>query len=142
MNFLREYNISKCLDEYGFHSSYKDKYNNKCFIYFLINENKVVYIGRTGDINLRLKTHFRNKQFNKVFLLYMRKYERAFQLEKRLIEAFVPKYNSIGRWKNRKTRNAICLIARTHTSKQCSSCKKNIFIAEIQRIKDWIIEKV
>lgn len=130
MNYLKEYNI-------------KDKYNYKYYIYFLIDKDKVVYIGRTGDINLRLKNHFRDKQFNRVFLLYIRKYERAFQLEKRLIEALIPKYNSIGRWKNRKKRNPICLATRSSYKRGlCLSCERIVFIEEIQKIKNWIVEKI
>jgi len=66
-------------------------------VYFLINKNKIVYIGRSHNILSRLFIHLKNP--NKIFTHYHIiknnfKTENSLWLESEYIMKFKPKYNS------------------------------------------------
>jgi hypothetical protein len=74
------------------------------FLYFLIDNEEVVYIGSTSDLSTRIWSHKKDKKFNEV--KYIMGTDRVFILyeEERYIKMFSPKYN-IEHCKHRKPCN-------------------------------------
>ena len=71
-------------------------HKDKNIVYFLINKNKIVYVGMTSNIFLRLSDHrlITEKIFDSYsFLVVPRKDIR--KIEKYFIDKFKPKYNGI-----------------------------------------------
>lgn len=62
------------------------------FIYFLLHNNKIVYIGQSGDIHGRVISHRRNKVFDSIRSIECHIKNLNFY-EKRWIDKFKPKYN-------------------------------------------------
>jgi hypothetical protein len=61
-------------------------------IYFLYDNNELVYIGKSTNIHIRINTHRKNKQFDSYSILKcceddLKIYERI------LINKYLPKYN-------------------------------------------------
>lgn len=63
-----------------------------CGIYFLINQNDVVYIGQSVNIHSRIAQHKNNKKFDKFSYIECGKPELS-HLEVKYIKKFKPKYN-------------------------------------------------
>ena len=65
-----------------------------CGIYFLIEDNEIVYIGKSIDVKKRLKQHadYSEKLFNRIFFVQCDKNELN-KLEAYYILKFRPKYN-------------------------------------------------
>lgn len=63
-------------------------------VYFLLQDDEIVYVGSSTNVNSRLATHIgeKRKQFNKIFFFKTANY---IQLEKEYIKKFNPKYNII-----------------------------------------------
>jgi excisionase family DNA binding protein len=72
----------------------KEAEGNKilCGIYFLINENDVVYIGQSVNIHSRIAQHKNSKTFDKFSYIECEKSELS-HLEVKYIKKFKPKYN-------------------------------------------------
>jgi len=65
-----------------------------CGVYFLIENNEVVYVGQSNDIESRIRNHrYENtKQFSEV--VYFRCKQNTLRYhEKKYIKLFLPKYN-------------------------------------------------
>lgn len=70
-------------------------------VYFLVENNEVVYVGQSTDIASRIRKHQSDKFFNKVFYIECRK-ERLNEIENYFIISFNPEYN--------RTHNAVIAI--------------------------------
>jgi hypothetical protein len=67
---------------------------SKIGVYFLIKENKIIYVGKSIYIIDRLETHRRSKKrYNKVFIHYCTK-ENIDILESKYIYKFMPEENN------------------------------------------------
>lgn len=67
--------------------------SSQVFIYFLLDENEVVYVGKTTRGISRIYAH-KNKHFNRIFVLPC--YEQDLdKLENKYIVKYKPKYNKI-----------------------------------------------
>ena len=65
----------------------------KNIVYFLMKDDEVVYIGHTTRGIKRILEHFNNKDFNN-YAFYETDEEKLFDLEKKLIRMYMPKYNN------------------------------------------------
>lgn len=66
----------------------------KCFIYFLIKNNIVVYVGQTSQGMLRPYQHIKDKDFNEIRLMFCDK-EELNKLEEYYIVKYSPMYNKL-----------------------------------------------
>lgn len=71
-------------------SNYKQDVNDAC-VYFLLNENEVVYIGQTTKEN-RPFAHEKDKEFTDVYFIPV-KYPYNLKLEQNLLSKYTTKYN-------------------------------------------------
>jgi hypothetical protein len=79
------------------------KYKGYYFVYFLINKNKIDYIGITESLYSRLIHHKCTKQIEEVLLLKFDNYYKMLEAEKELIDIFNPPLNIMNDFKiNRK----------------------------------------
>lgn len=62
-------------------------------VYFLVSDDKVVYVGQTVEIHNRLATHRREKKFDSAFYLQVGRIEDLLEVEKAFIQLFKPKLN-------------------------------------------------
>ena len=69
---------------------------SNCCIYFLIDNDEIVYVGKTMHITSRVITHKLTKKFDRVSFISCSKEEME-ELEKMYIEKFSPRINEIGR---------------------------------------------
>lgn len=67
------------------------KYEN-CFIYFLLKDNEVVYVGQTKHGIIRPLTHTKDKDFNEIKILYCEEKELDLT-EDCYIQKYKPLYN-------------------------------------------------
>ena len=67
-------------------------FSQKIGIYFLCHYNKIIYIGQSIDIDGRLRSHLKDKKFNKVFFIPCLKKELE-NLEIFYIEKYKPILN-------------------------------------------------
>lgn len=78
-------------------------YKGSYFVYFLINKNKIDYIGVSESLYSRLIQHKCTKQFQEVLLLKFDNYNKMLEAEKELIDMFNPSLNIMNDFKiNRK----------------------------------------
>lgn len=73
---------------------YFDLSNDTYYIYFLLKDNQVVYIGQTNNIFNRIKGHQKNKEFNNVAYITTTK-DKANYLENYYIIKYEPFYNKL-----------------------------------------------
>lgn len=64
----------------------------RCFIYFLIDNEEVVYVGQTTNGLARIEVHRRDKQFDKVYTILCEP-ENLDHIENSYIMKYQPKYN-------------------------------------------------
>ena len=70
------------------------KTKDRFFVYILMKENNIVYIGRTKNIKNRLEIHDRsNRDFNKIVITENINQTENIEKEKRYIKYFKPIYN-------------------------------------------------
>lgn len=67
------------------------------YVYILFHEYKIVYVGLTGSIRVRINEHNQNKIFNTVLAIKCDDLNEAVFLEKDLILSILPKYNHVSR---------------------------------------------
>lgn len=70
-----------------------DHRDHNPYIYFLINKNKVVYVGQSKSLRNRIHFHNCYKIYNKIRIIKC-DVERLNYYERRWIARFKPKYNS------------------------------------------------
>lgn len=75
----------------------------KCGIYFLIKDSEIVYVGQSIHIHGRVKTHQKDKEFDRVFFVGCTRDELN-QLEAKYIRQFEPRLNRTLPDPNRKLR--------------------------------------
>jgi predicted GIY-YIG superfamily endonuclease len=75
----------------------------KYWIYFLLNDGIVVYVGQSQDYKGRVYTHKKDKVFNSVRAIECCSCKLNYY-EKRWIDRFKPKYNKIHRDVNKRLR--------------------------------------
>lgn len=63
-------------------------------VYFLINDGRVVYVGQTREIMLRLYTHRKQKDFDKVYMIEVPNQELD-TVERKLIKVLDPPLNKV-----------------------------------------------
>jgi len=80
-------------------------FERKACVYFLINNDKVVYVGKTHDINNRLCSHLKDKIFNKYY--YFECKEESLNLLEGL---YIMKYNPIYNKANNMTFKSLSTI--------------------------------
>ena len=66
--------------------------NILCGIYFLMNDNEVVYVGQSIDIHRRINKHKESKTFDKIYYLEVDK-QNLDEIEKKYILEYQPIYN-------------------------------------------------
>jgi hypothetical protein len=66
-----------------------------CGIYFLINNNEIVYVGQSINIHQRLQKHLYEKQFDKINIIPCERFELN-RMESLYINKFKPKLNVAG----------------------------------------------
>ena len=79
-------------------SDYKNKmrnYNGITCIYFLVSEQKIVYVGETINLRNRLTTHKRNKDFSTVYVIQCEDRWVSTLIEKSAIAHFKPPFNTM-----------------------------------------------
>lgn len=64
-------------------------------LYFLFNNEKLVYIGKSSHIYRRVRTHIRQKQKQFNTFAVHKVSHNVFELESKLIEIYKPKYNVV-----------------------------------------------
>lgn len=64
-------------------------------VYFLINENEIIYVGSGINLHNRIRTHVANKKikFTRLYFIVMDNYEDMLFFEKKYIEKLTPIYN-------------------------------------------------
>lgn len=62
-------------------------------VYFLINENRVVYVGETACIMSRLFQHKQDKEFDGFRFIRLEDATERLRLEKAYIQKYAPKHN-------------------------------------------------
>jgi excinuclease UvrABC nuclease subunit len=67
--------------------------NNLSGCYLLFYKKKIVYVGISYDIPLRLNAHRINKIFDEIYYIIEDDYIEAIQIENYYINNFNPKYN-------------------------------------------------
>lgn len=75
--------------------SVEDYLSEEYFVYFLLDKNEIVYVGKTVNFNQRLKHHMQSKKFDSYFLLKCESQSEIDKLEFDYIVKFEPKYNKI-----------------------------------------------
>lgn len=65
------------------------------YLYFLIQDTNIIYIGRTKNIEWRLLSHYNNNiiKFNKYYYLEYDNFMQLFYIEKEYINKINPIYN-------------------------------------------------
>lgn len=81
------------------------------YVYLLIKNNIVVYIGTTGSLKSRIKSHAKNKDFDYVSYMRFDSSYKALEVEDFLIAYFWPEYN-------KKSRRKKLLISRLEKQKE------------------------
>lgn len=74
----------------------EDFLKNVWCIYFLYNKNELVYIGKTGFLENRLRYHKKSKNFDEFSFLKVDSEYEATKKEEELINKYKPKLNVIG----------------------------------------------
>ena len=70
-------------------------YGTGCCVYALLKENKLVYIGLTTDMKIRMRVHVDScsKDFDTIYYTERPNYQDMRELENNLIHRYKPKYN-------------------------------------------------
>ena len=78
-------------------SSFDDFEHHPKIVYFLLNKNKVVYVGQSTRLGLQRAYAHRNKKFNLIRILKVKNLsdEEVRFLEDEYIFKYLPKYNKI-----------------------------------------------
>ena len=75
---------------------YKQRYTNHKFLYFLFDDDELVYVGQTQTHPLaRCKQHEKEKVFNGLYFLEVGQQVDLVELEHVLIQYYTPKYNEM-----------------------------------------------
>jgi len=69
------------------------------FIYFLVHNKEIIYIGKSHNLYLRLLQHRTYKKFDYVYVLEFESCDVC-KMEKIIIQTFTPKYNNM--WANQR----------------------------------------
>lgn len=112
----------------GYNSNLKTFY-----VYALYDEDEVVYIGQTSQLEYRLKAHGKNKDFNKYSFITCGSYDEMIEIETNLIIELQPKYNS------KVSKNHISLNGFRNIIKEISGDEYNSTLY-INRIKENLIK--
>ena len=77
----------------GIQSELRDLQSAPPSVYFLINDNKVVYVGQSLNVYSRIKEHEKDKKFDRV-LYMLADIKNLQEVERKYINALLPKYNN------------------------------------------------
>ena len=75
--------------------SMDDYLKEEYFVYFLLDGEEIVYVGKSINYHQRLKAHSKNKKFDSYYLLKCKNEKEMDILEFDFIVKFEPKYNSV-----------------------------------------------
>jgi negative regulator of genetic competence, sporulation and motility len=74
-------------------SSPLNKARGRYFVYILLKNEVVVYVGRTKNLLSRLQNHKYIKDFDRVFLMEYPDKDQLYKYEKVCISYYMPEYN-------------------------------------------------
>jgi predicted GIY-YIG superfamily endonuclease len=96
---------------------------NNClhFVYFLCNNDEVVYVGQTKYLRTRIFFHKKDKQFKNIYYIKLPSKAKALSAESYYISKFDPKYNKTN---NEKPKGGSALILNRYVAKQNLSSKE------------------
>lgn len=92
------------------HEAIPSRKDHTPYLYFLIRNHKIVYIGQTHSIRLRLHTHNCYINYDSVRWIKCRE-KKLYDYEKRWIKKFQPEYNTM--FTKKWGRNGKLFIERT-----------------------------
>ena len=64
------------------------------YVYFLLRNKKIVYVGMSCRIGSRVPCHFRDKEFTSIRWIKCKSKSKAVRYERRWIMKFIPEYNN------------------------------------------------
>jgi len=96
----------------------------ECSVYFLINENEIIYIGFTTDLNFRLKTHSSNKIFDRFYNIKVDNVKDGLILEKYYIKKFKPAHNIVFNESSKRASNKTTPAREIILPKKCYENKE------------------
>lgn len=79
-----------------FNISWMD-YKGRFFVYFLMDEDEIIYVGRTRSLYERIVCHKQSYEFNRFGLIEYNTYEESLIEERDWIKYHQPKFNRIGK---------------------------------------------
>jgi predicted GIY-YIG superfamily endonuclease len=71
------------------------KVKGRYFVYLLLNNEEVVYVGRSYNLCDRLKAHKYKKDFNSVYLAEYNSYYECCKAEKQITKYYSPRENKL-----------------------------------------------
>jgi predicted GIY-YIG superfamily endonuclease len=90
----------------GIKSELRDLQSAPPSVYFLINDNRVVYVGKSVNVYSRIKDHEKDKKFDRTLYMIVDVNNLA-EVERKYINALLPKYNNDQITKNLKEKTDI-----------------------------------
>ena len=75
-----------------------NKLKGRYFVYLLLKNEDVIYVGRSFNLSCRLSWHKYRKDFNKVYLAEYKTHEECCQAEKQITKYYSPVENKL--WVN------------------------------------------
>lgn len=103
-------------------------------IYFLLLNNKVVYIGQTKNLKQRISSHKGKKKFDS-FRVFPCNVEKLLMYERRWIVKFQPEYNIRKKNKSNKRKSPL-------TIRIPKALKDHIKAVASPNVNAWIVEKL
>ena len=73
------------------------EYKGRFFVYFLIYEDKIIYVGHTRSLYERIVCHKQSYEFDRFQLIEYNTYEESLLEEKSWIKYHQPKFNRISK---------------------------------------------
>ena len=72
-----------------------NKVAGRYFVYLLIRDDEVIYVGRSFNLSCRLSWHKYRKDFNTIYLAEYKTYDECCQAEKQITKYYSPSENRL-----------------------------------------------
>jgi len=72
-----------------------NKVSGRYFVYLLVKDDIVIYVGRSFNLSCRLQWHKYKKDFNQVYLIEYKTYHESCQNEKKITKYYSPSQNKL-----------------------------------------------
>jgi predicted GIY-YIG superfamily endonuclease len=72
-----------------------NKVKGRYFVYLLLNNNQVIYVGRSFNLSCRLSWHKYRKDFKDVYLAEYNSYYECCKAEKQITKYYSPRENKL-----------------------------------------------